>query len=226
VAELALAMILALSKKITQYDHAVRNGNWSIRDSLTISELEGKVLLLLGFGRIGKEVAQRALGFGMDILIYDPMVSSKNASSAGVVKIDDWRDVLGRVDVISLHTPLTAETKYIIDADVLAAMRPSAIIINTARGGLVDESALFDALRTRMAAGGAGIDTFEKEPPDLETPLLSLPNIIVSPHSAALSEEAAMRMGVVAARNVVAGLYDNLDPKLVFNRDALLHPDE
>lgn len=98
--------------------------------------------------------------------------------------------------------------------------RSSAIIINTARGGLVDESALFDALRTRMTTGGAGIDTFEVEPPDLETPLLSLPNIVVSPHSAALSEEAAMRMGVVAAKNVVAGLYDQLDPELVFNRRA------
>lgn len=98
--------------------------------------------------------------------------------------------------------------------------RSSAIIINTARGGLVDESALFNALRTRMTTGGADIDTFEVEPPDLETPLLSLPNIVVSPHSAALSEEAAMRMGVVAAKNVVAGLYDQLDPELVFNRRA------
>jgi D-3-phosphoglycerate dehydrogenase len=180
----------------------------------------------MGFGRIARKVAKRASAFDMEILIYDPMVSSVTASEAGVVKIDEWRDVLGRVDILSLHMPLTDETRNIIDAAALAAMRPSAIIINTARGGLVDESALVDALRTRMTTGGAGIDTFEVEPPDRETPLLTLPNVVLSPHSAALSEEAARRMGVVAAKNVVAGLYDQLDPELIVNRDALLNSDE
>jgi D-3-phosphoglycerate dehydrogenase len=226
VAELALAMMLSLSKKIAQYDNAVRTGGWSIRDSLAVSELAGKTLLLLGFGRIGREVAKRAVGFDMEILIYDPMISHETASNAKVSKVDNWCNVLDRVDVISLHMPLTADTRNIIDADVLAEMRPSAIIINTARGGLVDESALSNALRTRMIAGGAGIDTFETEPPDLESPLLSLPNIVLSPHSAALSEEAAMRMGVVAAKNVIAGLAGQLNPELVFNRAGLAKYDE
>ncbi|MEE8281325.1 MAG: NAD(P)-dependent oxidoreductase, partial [Gammaproteobacteria bacterium] len=203
------------------YDQAVRNGNWSIRDRLSVSELAGKTLLLLGFGRIGREVAKRAQAFDMDILIYDPFVSSDAATATGVVKIDDWREVLDRVDVLSIHLPLIAETQNIIDAGVLAAMKPTAILLNTARGGLVDEGALYEALHTRMAAGGAGIDTFEVEPPGLDAPLLSLPNVVVSPHSAALTEEAAERMGMVAARNVIAGLEDRLDPELVVNHDAL-----
>ncbi len=221
VCEQTMAMMLSLSKKLVQYDQAVRNGNWSIRDRLSVSELAGKTLLLLGFGRIGREVAKRAQAFDMDILIYDPFVSSDAATATGVVKIDDWREVLDRVDVLSIHLPLIAETQNIIDAGVLAAMKPTAILLNTARGGLVDEGALYEALHTRMAAGGAGIDTFEVEPPGLDAPLLSLPNVVVSPHSAALTDEAAERMGMVAARNVIAGLEDRLDPELVVNHDAL-----
>ncbi len=221
VCEQTMAMMLSLSKKLAQYDQAVRNGNWSIRDRLSVSELAGKTLLLLGFGRVGREVAKRAQAFDMDILIYDPFVSSDAATATGVVKIDDWREVLDRVDVLSIHLPLIEETRNIIDAGVLAAMKPTAILLNTARGGLVDEGALYEALHTRMAAGGAGIDTFEVEPPGLDAPLLSLPNVVVSPHCAALTEEAAKRMGMVAARNVIAGLEDRLDPELVVNHDAL-----
>ncbi len=221
VAEQAMAMMLCLSKKVAQYDQAVRNGNWSIRDSLAISELAGKTLMLLGFGRIGREVAMRAQAFAMEVMIYDPFVSADEAAAAGVVKVDDWREVLGQVDVLSMHLPLSADTRNIIDADVLSLMKPTAILLNTARGGLVDEDALYQALSTRMTAGGAGIDTFAAEPPSLDTPLLSLPNVVVSPHSASLTEEAAKRMGVVAANNVIAGLEDKLDPALIFNRQAL-----
>lgn len=221
VAEQTMAMMLCLSKKVTQYDQAVRNGNWSIRDSLAISELAGKTLLLLGFGRIGSEVAKRAQAFAMDVLIYDPFISADVATAAGVVKVDDWREVLGRVDVLSMHLPLSADTRNIIDAEVLSAMKPTATLLNAARGGVVDETALYEALSTRMATGAAGIDTFATEPLSPDSPLLSLPNVIVSPHSASLTEEAARRMGVVAANNVIAGLEDNLDPALVFNHRAL-----
>ena len=221
VAEQTMAMMLCLSKKVTQYDQAVRQGNWSVRDSLAISELAGKTLLLLGFGRIGREVAKRAQAFAMDVLIYDPFVSSAVAAAAEVVKVDDWHEILGRVDILSMHLPLSAETRNIIDGEVLRAMKPTAILLNAARGGLVDESALFEALSKRMAAGGAGIDTFATEPLSPGSPLLSLPNVVVSPHSASLTEEAARRMGVVAANNVIAGLEDKLDPALVFNHKAL-----
>ncbi len=221
VAEQTMAMMLSLSKKIAQYDEAVRNGNWSIRDGLAISELAGKTLLLLGFGHIGKAVATRARAFDMDVLIYDPFISDDVAAEAGVTKIDDWRGVLGRVDVLSVHLPLSEETRNIVDAEELSLMKPTAILLNAARGGLVNESALHDALSTRMTAGGAGLDTFEVEPLSVESLLLNLANVIVSPHSAALTEEAGKRMGVIAARNIIAGLEGTLDSELVINREAI-----
>lgn len=221
VAEQTMAMMLSLSKKVAQYDHAVRSGNWAIRDSLAACELAGKTLMLLGFGRIGREVAKRALAFDMKVVICDPFVSEEEAAAAMVVKLDDWRAALGEVDVLSIHLPLDAQTRHIIDALVLAAMKPTAIVLNAARGGLIDEAALYQQLSTRMVAGGAGIDTFEIEPPGLDTPLLGLPNVVLSPHSAALTQEAAKRMGIVAAENVIAGLNERLDPSLVFNRQAL-----
>ncbi|MDK1028980.1 MAG: hydroxyacid dehydrogenase [Anaerolineae bacterium] len=221
VAEQALAMILALSKKIFQYDQAVRNENWTIRDSLATSELVQKTLLLLGFGRIGREVALRAQAFDINVHIFDPFVSTGDATDAGVEKVEDWKQILGQVDMLSLHLPLTSETQNLIDAEVLSKMKPTAILINVARGGLVDETALYNELSTRMSAGGAGIDTFEEEPLSLKSALLSLPNVIVSPHSAALTEEASKRMGVVAANNVIAGLEGHLDPSLVINHEEI-----
>lgn len=221
VAEQAMAMMLALSKKLVGYDHSTRKGEWGIRDSLAATELSGKTLMLLGFGRIGREVARRAAAFDMNILVFDPMISADRAAAEGVIKVEDWHAELGRVDVLSLHLPLTSETRGIVNDAVLAAMKPTAIVLNTARGGLINERALHQALTGRMALGGAGIDTFEKEPASLDHPFMSLQNVILSPHSAALTEEAAKRMGVVAAQNVIAGLGNRLDPDLIFNRRNL-----
>ena len=221
VAEQAFAMLLALAKQIGPYDRAVREGRWGVRESLAVCELAGKTLLLLGFGRIGRELARRASAFDMQVWVHDPAVSAATAAAAGVRLVEDWRACLGEVDALSLHLPLSAATRGLIDAAVLSAIRPTALILNTARGGLIDESALHHALSGRMARGGAGIDTFEKEPLPADHPLLALPNLVVSPHSAALSAEAAERMGVVAARNVLAGLDDDIDPTLLVNRVAL-----
>ena len=221
VAEQTMASMLCLFKKTAAYDQAVRSGNWSIRDSLGVGEMAGKVLLLLGFGRIGREVARRALAFDMQVLIFDPLVSEESAKAASVTKIDDWRAMLASVDVLSVHLPLSQATHNIIDAGVLAAMKPTGILINAARGGLVDEQALYEALTGHLSAGGAGIDTFAQEPPAADMPLLRLPNVVLSPHSAALTEEAGRRMSMVAAANVIAGLQGSLDPALIFNREAL-----
>lgn len=221
VAEQAFAMLLALAKQIGPYDRAVREGRWGVRESLAVSELAGKTLLLLGFGRIGRELARRAAAFDMQVWAHDPALSSSSAAAAGVRLVDDWRACLAEVDALSLHLPLTVATRGLIGESVLSALKPSAFILNTARGGLIDEAALQRALSGRMAAGGAGIDTFEKEPLPADHPLLRLPNLVVSPHSAALSAEAAERMGVVAARNVLAGLDDAIDPTLLVNRAAL-----
>ena len=225
VAEHTFAMLMALSKQIAAYDRAVRKGNWERRNSLAACEISGKTLLLLGLGRIGSEVAKRAVGFGMKTLVYDPFQSAEAIRKAGATKVSDWVAVLGAVDVVSLHLPLSDATRYIIDANVLAAMKPDAIVLNAARGGLVDERALYLALSGRMAAGGAGLDVFEREPPAADNPLLTLDNVVLSPHSAALTEQSARTMGEVAARNVIAGLEGRLDPELVYNRKALERED-
>ncbi|MFT5006096.1 MAG: D-3-phosphoglycerate dehydrogenase, partial [Paracoccaceae bacterium] len=203
------------------YDQAVRSGKWEFRNSLASAELAEKTLLLLGLGRIGGEVAKRATAFDMNILVFDPYLSADAIKSAGATKIEDWRAVLGSLDLLSIHLPLGPETRNIIDAEVLAKMKPSAIVLNLARGGLVDEMALFNELSTRMASGGAGLDVFETEPPSTDNPLFALPNVTLSPHSAAMSEESARKMGVVSVLNVIAGLEGKLDPALIYNHREL-----
>ncbi|MCA8869227.1 MAG: hydroxyacid dehydrogenase [Rhodobacteraceae bacterium] len=221
VAEQTLTMMLTLTKRVAEYDRAVRSGDWEFRNSLRSNELAGKTLLLLGLGRIGSEVAKRAAAFDMNILAYDPYQSAEVIRSAGATRIEVWFGALGSADILSIHLPLSDATRNIIDAKALAAMKPGAIILNAARGGLIDEAALFHELGGRMASGGAGLDVFEVEPPPLNTPLLTLPNVVVSPHSAAMTEQSARKMAEVSAHNVIAGLEGGLDPALIFNRKAL-----
>ena len=221
VAEQVMAMLMALLRRIGPYDAAVRNGNWGIRESLAVGDLAGRTLLLLGFGRIGREVARRALAFDMQVAVYDPYVGPADIGAAGCDAVEDWHRALPQADVLSLHLPLTVETRGLIGAVELERMKPTAIVINAARGGLIDEDSLFAALSGPMAEGGAALDCFEEEPVDPDLPLLSLPNVLVSPHSAALSAETARRMGLVAAQNVIDGLAGQLNPELVFNRRQL-----
>jgi D-3-phosphoglycerate dehydrogenase len=221
VAEQVMAMLMALIKKIALYDAAVRKGDWGIRDSLQVGELAGRTLMILGFGRIGREVARRALAFDMKVAIHDPFVSADEIQAAGYQAVEDWRATLPEMDVISLHLPMTAETRGLIGAGEIAAMKSTAILINAARGGLVDEEALYTALTGPMSRGGAGMDCFDSEPPTPDQPLLSLPNVVLSPHSASLSEEAAQCMGIVAAQNILDGLHGKLKAELVFNLKAL-----
>ena len=221
VAEQVMAMLMALVRQILPYDAAVRSGNWGIRDSLAVGELANRRLMLLGFGRIGREVARRALAFDMEVLVFDPFVPDDVVRDAGCIPVTDWRGALPDIDAISLHFPATPETRGIIGKAELALIKPTAILLNAARGGLVDETALHAALTGRMSDGGAGLDCFIDEPPKPDLALLKLPNVVLSPHSAALSAEATKRMGVVAAQNVIAGLNGTLDPALIFNRNFL-----
>lgn len=221
VAEQVLAMMLALVKQIIPADAAVRAGNWNFRNAVRMSELSGKTLLLMGFGRIGSLVAQRAAAFGMTVKVYDPFLPEGVVEAAGCEQVADWRACLGNADFLSLHMPATPETMGLIGVSELAAMKPTAVLINAARGGLVDEDALCAALQGHLANGGAGLDCLAAEPPDVGHGLFSLPNVVFSPHSAALSAESTRAMGVVAAENVLAGLKGELDPALIFNRAAL-----
>ncbi len=220
VAEHALFMMLALAKRCVAYDRATRDGNWNIRDSFGATELAGKKLLLLGFGRVGREVTRRAQAFGMTVLAYDPFVRPEAMYAARVQPVIELRTALADADFVSVHLPLTPETKGIIDAEALAGMKKSAIVISTARGGIVDETALAAALKAGTIRG-AGLDVYDTEPPPSGDPLLKLDNVLLSPHSAGLTEECAIRMAEVSARNVLAGLDKKLDPELVVNKQTL-----
>jgi len=222
VAEHTLFMMLTIAKRGIAHDRATRNGDWKIRDSFGGTELAGKTLLLLGFGRIGREVARRAQVFGMTVLSYDPYVRDAAMFAARVQPVTKLAEALPQADFISVHLPLTAETKAIIGPQQFAAMKKSAIVISTARGGLIDEAALAEALRSGQIRA-AGLDVFVDEPPAPNDPLLKLDNLLLSPHTAGLTEECAMRMAEVSARNALAGLDGKVDPEFVVNKHVLNH---
>jgi D-3-phosphoglycerate dehydrogenase len=221
VAEHAMYLMLALAKAGLRNDRAVRAGEWeTTRARLEPFELAGKRLLLIGLGRIGRALAARARAFEMTVLAYDPNVSGAAMAEAGVGKVEDWRAALPEADIVSLHVPRLPETENMIGAAELARMKPSALLVNTSRGGLIDEAALAAALRGGQIAG-AGIDTFDEEPPRPDNPLLSTDRAILSPHVAGLTREAMARLSVAAAENVLAGLDGKLDPALVVNPEVL-----
>ena len=220
VAEHTLFMMLTLAKRGVAYDRATRNGDWKLRDSFGATELAGKTLLLLGFGRIGREVTRRAQAFGMTVLAYDPYVRDAALLAARVQPVAKLAEAIPQADFISVHLPMTAETKGIIGAQQFAAMKKTAIVISTARGGLVDEAALAAALNSGQIRA-AGLDVFLDEPPAPNDPLLKLDNLLLSPHIAGLTEECAMRMAEVSARNALAGLDGRVDPELVVNKHVL-----
>lgn len=204
VVEHALALMLALAKQIPVMDRAVRNENFKIRYENLSRDLRGKTLGLLGFGRIGSELGRscREL-FGMRVISHDPYVSEPvRAACKGQVEFVEREELFARSEVLSIHVPLTDATHHAVGEAELALMKPSAIIINTARGPIVDQSALSAALQNRKIAG-AGLDVFEEEPVPGDNPLLGLDNIILTPHTAALTMECVIRMAVEAVKCVL-----------------------
>lgn len=219
VAEHSFALLLALAKQVQPYDAAVRNGNWPLRDGLIGHDLAGKTLLIIGFGRIGRHLARLGEAFGMRITAYDPHVEPAAMLSGGAEPVSDLHAGLAEADAVSVHAPKVGG-QPLLGAGELAHMRPTAWLINTARGGIVDEAALAEALAAEQIAG-AGIDVFTDEPPPPDHPLLGAPRCLLSPHIAGLTEECAARMAVASADNVVAALAGTLDPSLVVNADAI-----
>jgi D-3-phosphoglycerate dehydrogenase len=219
VAEHTLCFILALAKQTIAYDRATRAGNWRFREGLLAVDLLGKTLLLVGFGRVGRAVAVRASAFGMRVMVYDPLVSEDVFGEFRIEPVMDLLHGLVICDFLSVHVPLTPQTAGLIGRKELAAMRPTAFIISTARGGVVDEDDLVSALRTGLIRG-AGLDVFNEEPLPPNHPLLGLENVILSPHAAALTEECAQRMDEVAARNCLDAIDGKLDPTLIVPNDG------
>lgn len=219
VAEHAMMLILGLAKRVRIYDSATRESRWAYRNSFDAVELDGKSLLIVGFGRIGRHVARMASGFGMTIHVYDPMQADDAMRAAGAIPAKRLEDGLALADFVTIHAPKIGE-KPLIGATELKCMKPTAFIVNTARGGLIDEDSLCDALDANLL-GGAGIDVFLDEPPQSSHRLFSRDNVILSPHSASLTAEAAIRMAVMSVQNVIDYFEKKLDPSLVVNRDHL-----
>jgi len=203
VAEQALHMMLALAKRGAELDGLVRSGRWSDRLSVLPIDLMNKTLLIVGFGRIGTRVAKRCLAMEMKILVYDPYVAAAEVRGSGCEPVEDLDTALPRVDSVSIHYPRTKETEGMFGATRLTRMKPSAYLINTARGGIIDEAALHTALSERKIAG-AGIDVFDKEPASAAHPLLRLENVITAPHMAGVTRESMDRMAREAVRNVLS----------------------
>lgn len=205
-AELAFSLIVSLARSIPQADASVKAGKWD-RKKFEGAELYNKTLGILGMGRIGTEVARRAIAFGMRVVAYDPYLSEAKARSLQVEVVDNIDDLLPRVDFLTMHMPLTAETKHMIDARRLGLIKKGARIVNCARGGLIDEAALKDALESGHVAGAA-LDVYEVEPPPADFPLRDLKNIVFTPHLGASTAEAQENVGIEIAQAIRAALID------------------
>ena len=215
VAEHVIYMMLSISKSINQYDSEVRKGNFKKNASkIETLELFSKEVLIVGFGRIGKSLIQRCLGFEMKVNVYDPFVSNSIISKFGGNKIDDLDEGLKSCDYLSLHIPLTDKTKNMINRTKLSSMKKSAIIINTSRGGIINEIDLNNALNEKVIFG-AGLDVFEQEPIDKDNPLLKNYRVILSPHSATFTNECKSRMSIETTKNIIDFFNNKLDDSMI-----------
>ena len=220
VAEQALFMMLTLAKRAVEMHSIVKDGKWGHRLGMLPYDLFGKTVLIIGFGRIGTRTAKRCLAMEMSVLIYDPYKSAAEIKAAGCEQVSDLDAALPRADFVSIHCPKTPETVGMFNAARLKRMKATAYLINTARGGIVDEPALYDALVGGKLAG-AGLDVFEQEPPPSGHSLFELPNVIMAPHVAGVTREAVDRMSEQTARNILSALDGEPIRQNVINQDVL-----
>ena len=217
VADFTLGLIIALLRKIVDAHLATKSGKFRLKRFLGV-ELCNKVIGIIGFGQIGSRVAQRALSFGMKVITYDPYVKEEVLAKFNARKVS-LEELLRTSDIVTIHVPLTEKTRNLIGEKELKLMKSGAVLINTARGGIVNENALYKALREGWIAGAA-IDVYEKEPPSKDNPLFKLDNIIVTPHIAFFTKEAVRRMDMMIAQDVVSVLQGK-KPKNIANPEVL-----
>lgn len=204
-ADFAFALMMAVARRIPEGERYIHDGKWKTWGPLTLlgGELTGATLGLIGFGRIGKAMARRAVGFDMRVIYYEPNETKPNPDiKASPV---DFETLLEESDYVSLHAPLTPDTHHLIDSEALSKMKSNAVLVNTARGPVVDPEALYEALKEKRIFG-AGLDVTEPEPLPLDSPLLTLDNIVITPHIASASKETRAKMAWMAARNLIAGV--------------------
>ena len=217
VAEHALALLLALARRLTTFDRGVREGDWSLQRGTPIHRVHGQTLGIVGFGKIGRTLARKASALGLHVIAHNPR-EPEAVSVAGAEPVE-LRELAQRADFVSLHVPLSDETTHMIDEEFLRTMKPTAFLVNTARGLLVDQAALVTALSEGWIAGAAA-DVFSPERLDPTDPLLAAPNLIATPHVAYYSEESLVDLGRLAAENVADVLSGKL-PAAIVNPEVL-----
>jgi D-3-phosphoglycerate dehydrogenase len=220
VAERALYCMLELAKRGAAFDKLVRERRWAdrLREPLPV-DLFGKTVLVIGFGRIGTRISRACVALGMAVQVYDPYVPTAAIEVMGCTPVRDLDAALPLADFVTIHCPKTPETNSMFDARRLALMRSSAFLVNTARGGIIDETALHAALTTGVIRG-AGIDVLEREPPATDNPLLDLPNVLLAPHMAGVTRESTERQSISVARNLLSALDGKPDMDNVVNKEV------
>lgn len=213
VAEHTLGMILSLSKRINECDRRLRRERGFAREEVMGNDIAGKTLGLIGIGHVGTRVARLAQAFGMSVLAYDPYVSAEEIARRGARSVT-FDELLAQSDFVSLHCPRTSETLGMIDARAFARMKPGVMFVTTARGGIHDEAALYETLHSGHVRG-AGLDVWDREPPPLQHPLLTLDNVIATFHTAGVTHEARHNMASQAAEQIIGLLKGGRPPRLV-----------
>jgi D-3-phosphoglycerate dehydrogenase len=220
VAEHAMFMLLALSKNVFYYDQFARKADWTSRWDIKAWDLARKNLLVVGFGRIGSKLVKRALAFDMNVYVYDPYVTSSVIEKAGALFVKNYKDILSKMDAVTLHCPKNEETTDMFSQNEFEMMKDTSFIVNCARGGIINEIDLYDALKTKKIRA-AGIDVYDDEPSTSSNPLFALDNILLSPHIAGVTIEATIRMSKQAVQNVLDVFDNKVDPEVIINKQVL-----
>jgi D-3-phosphoglycerate dehydrogenase len=220
VAEHTMMLMLAVARRTLEMDASVRAGTWMVQSGRRMHELAERSVLVVGYGRIGTRVARLCAAFGMKVMVHDPAFPTPRIAADGHIPAPDRMEAAAEADVVTLHCPLTEATRHMVDAAFLARMRPSAWLINTARGGVMDEMAVAEALQSGVIEA-AGLDVLVREPPDPAHPLFQLPNVVLAPHNAAAPLECYAKMSRRAVRNLLDTFDGTIDPGFTVNPEVL-----
>lgn len=220
VAEHAMYLLLASARLTRKHDRFVRENAWGQRLSDLPADVAGKSILVVGMGRIGSRTVKRCVAFEMNVYVLDPNISEAEIKKAGATKVTDLKAILPKVDFVSVHCPKSPETINMFNAETIGLMKPDAFLVNTARGGIINEEALYNALVSGKLRG-AGLDVLDKEPPDPTNKLFGLDNVIFSPHMAGVTKEASDRMAVTAIENILSVFDGKVIAAHVVNKEVL-----
>jgi len=219
VAEHAMMLLLAIARQAVDVDRHVKDGGW-VPPGMSMVDLAGRTALVVGYGRIGVRVARYLKAFHMKVMVLDPFFSPQRIAADGFVAARSLHAALAEADVVTLHCPLRPDTRHLMDEAAFAALKPGALLVNTARGPIVKQEALVEALQSGRLRG-AGLDVLEIEPATTGNPLLSLPNVVISPHNAASTAEGMERMACITVQNILDALDGKPDPSMMVNPEIL-----